>query len=266
MDDLERLVQAVLRSPKYRTVCADVVQNIGERELGKRRSWKDALKATKAKLHQVGAAYLEANMEYERWLEQLRDAANCGNRDGFRSVCLEAMSHHASTRERLDILDSFYAQVLSWLPRIDSVLDVACGLNPLAIPWMPLSEGGQYWAYDIFTDMIAFLNGLFPLLGVQGRAEAYDVTHSPPQQKADLALILKSLPCIEQLDRSAGERLLEALNVDHLVISFPIHSLSGRDKGMVQNYERRLRELMGSQPWAVRRLEFETELAFVVSK
>jgi 16S rRNA (guanine(1405)-N(7))-methyltransferase len=265
MDDLDRLVQAVLRSSKYRNLCVDVVRNVGERELAKRRSWKHALKATKAKLHQVGAAYLDANLEYERWLEELRDAAS-EDKDRLRSVCVEAMDRHASTRERLGILSPFYAQVLSQLPRIGSVLDVACGLNPLAIPWMPLSEGVQYWAYDIFTDMMAFLNSFFAVAGVQGNAEACDVTHSPPRQRADLALILKSLPCIEQQDRSAGERLLEELNVDHLLISFPIHSLGGREKGMLHGYERHFWELMGSRPWGVRRLEFETELAFVVSK
>jgi 16S rRNA (guanine(1405)-N(7))-methyltransferase len=179
---------------------------------------------------------------------------------------MEAMACHASTRERLGILGPFYAQVLSELPRIGSVLDIACGLNPLTIPWMPLSEGVQYWAYDIFTDMVAFLNGFFAVAGVRGKAEACDVTHSAPQQRADLALILKSLPCIEQLDSSASERLLETLNVNHLVISFPIYSLSGRGKGMLRTYERRLWELVGGKSWGVRRFEFETELAFVVSK
>jgi 16S rRNA (guanine(1405)-N(7))-methyltransferase len=266
MDDLDKLVQAVLRSRKYGRVCADVVRNIGERELAKRRSWRGALKATKAKLHQVGAAYLGASMEYESWLERLQHAVDWGDGGAFRSVCVEAMSRHASTRERLGMLDRFYAQVWSELPQIASVLDVACGLNPLAISWMPLGEGVQYWAYDIFTDMVAFINGFFALAGVQGKAEARDVTHAPPQQRADLALILKSLPCIEQLDRSASPRLLETLNVGYLLVSFPTHSLGGRDKAMVRNYERRMWELVDGKPWDVRRFEFETELAFVVEK
>jgi len=51
--------------------------------------------------------------------------------------------------------------------------------------------------------------------------------HSPPTQHADLALILKTLPCLEQLDKTAGQWLLEAVNVDYLLLSFPVYSLGG---------------------------------------
>jgi 16S rRNA (guanine(1405)-N(7))-methyltransferase len=60
--------------------------------------------------------------------------------------------------------------------------------------------------------------------------------HSPPTQHADLALILKTLPCLEQLDKTAGQWLLEAVNVDYLLLSFPVYSLGGRDKHMLENY------------------------------
>jgi 16S rRNA (guanine(1405)-N(7))-methyltransferase len=131
---------------------------------------------------------------------------------------------------------------------------------------MPFGPDVQYYAYDIYSDMVGFLNDFMSVANVQGKAESRDVTQSPPTRRADLALILKSLPCIEQLDKSAGARLLEATNADHLLISFPVRSLSGKDKGMPQTYEKRFWELMAGKGWSVQRFEFSTELAFLVSK
>nr|MBC7245096.1 16S rRNA methyltransferase [Chloroflexota bacterium] len=263
---LDSVVQAVLLSPKYRNVCPDVIRNIASRELVMRRNWKEALKATKNKLHQVGGAYFDAGTRYVRWLDELKEAAERADGAALRRVCTNIMGHHSSTRERLSILDEFYARTLSGLPPIRVVLDIACGLNPLAIPWMDFSEDIQYYAYDMYTDLAAFLNEFLVIIGVRGQAYACDIAHSPPVEQADLALILKSLPCLEQLDKSASVRLLDAVQSNYLLISFPVRSLGGREKGMVQNYEERFWELIAGRPWSVQRFAFATELAFLVHK
>lgn len=264
MAELDDLVAAVRASRNYRRVTEQLVREIGARELQKGRSVRDAVKATKNKLHQVGGAYLPAAMRYDEWLAGLRAAA--GDADRLREQCRAVMSHHASTRERLPILDQFYATMLAPLAPVTSVLDLACGLNPLAIPWMPLAPGARYHAYDIYEDMMAFLAAFFPLAGVQGVARACDVIHAPPQQRAQVALLLKALPCLDQAEPSAGLRLLDAVAAEHVVVSFPVASLGGRDKNMVRNYERSFREAVQARPWAVERFEFATELAFLIHK
>ncbi|HUT15349.1 MAG TPA: 16S rRNA methyltransferase [Anaerolineae bacterium] len=266
MDDLDKLVRAVLTSQKYRNVCRDAIASIGSRELSKRRNLREAIKATKKKLHQIGGAYLARGVRYAEWLDELRFAAASGDRDRFRGICIEIMEHHSSTRERLDILDQFYTQTLAELPHIGSVLDLACGLNPLAIAWMPLADDARYYAYDIYTDMVDFIKEFLTIAHVAGEARACDITRAPPGHRADLALILKSLPCIEQLDPSASLRLLDSIDADHLLISFPVRSLGGRDKQMGRSYETRFRALVHNKPWEVQRFEFATELAFLVRK
>lgn len=266
MDELERLVREVRETPKYKFVCEEVVRTVGSRELVGRRSWKEAVKATKGKLHQIGAAYFEGTLDYRRWLEDMEVVLASGDRAAFQLICQAAMARHASTRERLGILPRFFAETLGSLPALGSVIDIACGLNPLAIPWMPLGEDVRYAAYDIYTDMVDFLNGFMRMVGIHGHARAMDVTSSPPEHRADLALILKSLPCIEQLDKTAPARLLETLKVDHLLVSFPVRSLAGRQKGMPQTYERRFLALVSGKPWSVQRFEYETELAYLIGK
>ncbi len=262
-DDLDRLVAAVLNSPRHGRICEEFIRRVGAEELPKRRSLKDAIKATKNKLHQVGGAYLEGSLPYARWLDRLSEAQSP---DDMRDVCREAMRRHASTDERLSVLDEFYSTLLAGLPPVRSVLDVACGLNPLAIPWMNLPFGAAYYAYDIYHDMTDFIGGFMALIGVAGHAQARDVMQFVPPEKVDLALILKTIPCLEQVDKAAGRRLLEAVNADTVIVSFPVRSLGGYDKGMSATYEAHVRDLLAGKDWPVERYEFETELAFLIHK
>src|SRR5690242_17780335 len=121
---IDTLVEMVLASPKYRDISPPLVRNIGIQELSKRRTFKEALKATKNKLHQIGGAYLEG-ADYTRWLHELRACTDDKNK--LKRVCRNIMNHHASTRERLSILDQFYTTLFTDLTPISSIIDVACG-------------------------------------------------------------------------------------------------------------------------------------------
>jgi 16S rRNA (guanine(1405)-N(7))-methyltransferase len=261
---LDDLVRSIVESPKYRTVSQELVRRIGRRELAARRSLKEAVKATRNKLHQVAGAYLDGRPGYAAWVEQLA-AAQASDRE-LRQACLRIMQHHASTRERAGILDRFYTTALAGLPPIHSVLDVACGLNPLAMPWMPLAPDATYYACDIYVDMMVFLDDFFRLAGVRGQAQVCDLLGDPPGQPVDLALVLKALPPLEQLDKRAGLNLLRALNATYLLVSFPARSLGGRDKGMVEHYASRFLALAAAEGWPVERFEFATELVFRMRK
>src|SRR5437660_3606967 len=263
---LDRLVSDVSASPKYRDISPDLIRRIGTQELAQRRNFKESLKSTRNKLHQIGGAYFDGQQDYPRWLDELREAAYTGDRAIMQRTCRTIMSHHASTRERLPVLDRFYATILADLPPIRSVIDLACGLNPLAIPWMSLEVGAQYYACDIYQGMLDFLNDALALMPVNGSVQQCDIIQACPTHQADLALVLKTLPCLEQVDRQAGYHLLHTLNVRYLVVSFPVHSLGGHSKGMIAHYETHFRELIRHDAWDVRRIAFPTELVFVVKK
>ncbi len=266
---LDELVTAVLAAAKYRHVSPAFVRAIGARELAIRPTLKAAIKATKNVLHQAGGAFQDAPINYQRALAQLTEAAAVHPSpaaEPLRAACRTIMNGHTSTRERLPILDEFFATTLAATPPIGRVLDVACGLNPLARPWMPLPPTAEYIAYDIYGDQIDFLNSFFALLGYSGRAEVCDVIGRPPNEPADLALVLKTLPCLEAVDRHAPARLLDALNAPLLLVSFPAQTLGGRRKGMTAHYEARFMVMMDERGWPVKRFEFQTELAFLVEK
>ncbi|MFQ5436838.1 MAG: 16S rRNA methyltransferase [Anaerolineae bacterium] len=263
--DVDQPVERILKSAKYRNISEDLIRHLVRRELSSGRTSKQAIKAIKNKLHQIAGAYFAGKVRYERWLAALT-AAHAQSEEAFRATCLKIMGRHASTRERLDILETFYATTLADLRPIHSILDVACGFNPLAIPWMSLADDATYYAGDIYQDMMAFLNAFFDLAGLRGQAKVGDVITDIPRQQVEVALVLKLLPLLEQVDRSAGINLLRALKADHILVSFPAQSLGGRNKGMAENYEARFRKLIQGEAWTVKRYEFSTELAFLVRK
>lgn len=264
--DLDRLLADVRANPKYAVIDESLVRRVGAQELAKGRSFKEAVKATRSKLHQVGGAYQEGGIRYDAWTAEL-DALPTDLRDpAVLDFCRRMMAQHASSKERLPVLDEFFAQSLAPLAPVTSVLDLACGLNPLAIPWMPLAAEAEYRACDIYEDLTAFLDRFFRHFNIRGEAAVCDLTAAVPQQPAQVAYLLKTLPCLEQLDKSISPRLLEGIPALNLLVSFPAHSLGGRNKGMPEFYEAHFREIVAERGWRTEKLQFRTELAFLVEK
>lgn len=262
--DIDALVAAVRNTSKYRHVTPQLVQRLGLEELQKRRNLKLAVKATKSRLHQVAGAYLREAPAYHQWLTRLKDVAD--EPGAVRRECRIMMKAHVSSRERLPILEEFYQTIFSHLPPISSVLDLACGLNPLAIPWMPLPAHASYHAFDIYEDLVLFLDETIALMGLKGSATALDIACDLPAISADVAFVIKALPCLRHLNREIGELILTKLTCPHLVVSFPMQSISGSAKGMEQNYAAMFDQLIKDTPWRAKRLLFGTEQVFVLQR
>jgi 16S rRNA (guanine(1405)-N(7))-methyltransferase len=127
-----------------------------------------------------------------------------------------------------------------------------------------LDAGARYVALDIDRERVRFLNRTFALAGMLPLARCQDVLVRPPDDPADVALLLKMSPTLESQEPGATGRLLEALLAPFAVVSFAVKSLGGREKGMAATYQRRFLELAAARHWTVSRLGFETELLFVV--
>src|SRR5215210_756419 len=111
-DTIAELIQAVQSSQKYAAISEDMIRSIGLRELAARRNLKEAIKATKNKLHQVAGAYLDARLPYDEWLALLSETRRQGDKatrrpadvaidvsqfsilnSQFRQSCREIMRH-----------------------------------------------------------------------------------------------------------------------------------------------------------------------------
>jgi 16S rRNA (guanine(1405)-N(7))-methyltransferase len=265
MSDLDELVSAVSSSKKYGAVCKDTIRRIAERELTSHGSLKSATKAAKRRLHQVYGAF-EGALDYEAAYRQLEEAYRTGGEKEIQSACGQLLERHSSTGERLPLLDRFYRSIFAITGQPGSILDLGCGLNPLALPWMDLPHSTRYIALDIDADRIHFLNRYLALAGFEPLARCQDVLAQPPTDVVDAALLLKMSPSLERQEPGVTLDLLEWLRAPFVVVSYAIRSLGGREKGMLDHYQRQFSALIEGRQWAVERLVFETELVFVVQR
>jgi 16S rRNA (guanine(1405)-N(7))-methyltransferase len=263
MSELEQIVATVTSSKKYRTVCADTVRRIAEREMANHSNQKGAIKATKRRLHQVYGAFEQA-VDYDALYRRMEVAYGTGSEHRIKAACRQLLDVHSSTRERLPILDRFYPAIFETTGRPGSILDLGCGLNPVSLPWMGLSAGSRYIALDIDRERIRFLNRFLCLAELDPLARCQDILVQPPDDAADVALLLKMSPSLERLEPGATLDLIEQLRAPYVVVSFAVKSLGGREKGMVEHYQEQFLGWLHRRHWSAEKLVFESELVFVV--
>jgi 16S rRNA (guanine(1405)-N(7))-methyltransferase len=160
----------------------------------------------------------------------------------------------------LPVLEELYGRIFAVTGTPNRVLDLACGLHPFGLPWMGLPENSSYHAMDINCELMALLGGFFSKELV---AECRDVLVRPPKEPADVAFLLKAVPCLEQQERGASLRLLRALRSRHAVVSFPVHSLGGRSKGMEEHYAAMAGELIEALGADAEVLRYPSEIFYV---
>jgi 16S rRNA (guanine(1405)-N(7))-methyltransferase len=262
---VDEVVSAVASSKKYGAVCPDTIRRIAARELAAnpQGSVKTLIKATKRGLHQICGAF-EQGPDYASAYRQLEAAYRGGLEPEIRTACRQAMALHSSTRERLPVLDQFYTRIFRVTGWPTSILDLGCGLNPLALPWMGLAPGARYIGLDIDAAGIRFVNDTLQLAGFPPLARCQDLLANPPGEPADVALLFKTSPSLEHQEKGATGRLIETLKTPFVVISFAVKSLGGREKGMAAHYRQQFRALAEARRWPVEELAFDTELVFIV--
>jgi len=263
---LEELVQVVLEKPKYKHIHKGLIENVTKTELAKGRKQKETQKAVLGKLHQVGAAYFSRKPDYKKWKHELSDLPEDIHSDQTIAFCEEVMGYHHSTDERLPILNDFYKDILKSIKPIPSILDLACGLNPLALSWMPVDKDIQYYGCDIFSDMIDFLNAFATHFKIAAIFEPCNLLDAEFNTSVKIAFLLKITPCLEQLRKGFIPQLLDTIPAEYLLFSYPISSLSGKSKGMRDNYFNQFTAIISRKRWDYELFEFSSELAFLVKK
>jgi 16S rRNA (guanine(1405)-N(7))-methyltransferase len=257
------VVERVRRSARYRDVDTAMVERLAAEELPRSRSVDEAAKRVKRRLHQAVGAFRGATRSgglAAAWRGDLGDP-------GFREACIDLMRTHASTRERLPYLDRFYAGIWRRTGVPGRLLDLGCGLGPLALPWMGIGQA-TYLAVDADTRPLATVDAGLDLVGQPHRVEAVDLVRDlPSETNADVALLLKLVTTLDRQDPGAAARLIGSLDVRHAAVSFTTRTLGGRERGMEPTYRRRMDRLVADvgRVTDVTEASVPSELLFVVT-
>ena len=272
-DELSALMDEIRGARKYRRLDLpeSTLRDLLDQELSRGRSRKETLKIVRRKLHNIVAPYL-GDPDYAAAHHALSAAFAEGAPETVKAACSDILSSHASTRERLPLLDVFYERLFTLTGKPDAVIDLACGLNPLSFPWMGLPLTTRYYAYDIHRPRVELINHYFNLQGLQPSSAVRDVLVEPPPERAPVALLLKEAHRFEQRRRGCNLPLWRALQVRYLLVSLPARSLSGRND--LGDKQRRLfNNILDSTPpgdparsWGVSEIQIGDEIIFCIDK
>ena len=134
----------------------------------------------------------------------------------------ELLSTHFSTAERLD----FYPKLKQLMKslKIKSILDLACGLNPIAIA----NQEIEFYASDIDKENLILVEIFFKKNKIQGKTFVCDIRKIKDNlPEIDLTLLLKILDILEK-PYEVTEILIEKIKSKYFLISFATKTLSGK--------------------------------------
>ncbi|RJQ40407.1 MAG: hypothetical protein C4545_08735 [Anaerolineaceae bacterium] len=264
MTSSKEFANKIMQSRKYRDLHLplETIQDLIQQESLRHPDQKSMQESVRQKLHQLIALYL-GDPDYAQALEELQALTE---EEALNAFASRMLSTHTSTRERLPYIQAFYQTLFRAVGCPHSILDVACGLNPFALPEMGLDKSVVYSAYDIHLPRINLLNAFFQKLDLpHAHAEQRDILVSPPTQKADMAFFFKEAHRMEQRRKGSNRLLWEALQVNTLLVSLPC-----RDIGKTHDLRERMRSLVMENlqglAWPVDEIVFEDEIVFCIHK
>ena len=229
---VDEVIRRVQDNKKYQGICRSLVEQITLAELKKCRKQTEAVKHTRSKLHQIAGAYIRKPPKYDEWLNDIREALLNSDKTAVIGICRRIMTYHASTYERLPFVENFYEELFKLLPEIKSIVDLACGFNPLALPWMKVGSGIQYTGIDIYHDLAEFISEFLKLMKINGVGQVSNLLEPRGlfDHEYDLAFLFKVLPCLDQVSKGYSHILLETVPARFVAVSYPVKSLGGRNR------------------------------------
>jgi 16S rRNA (guanine(1405)-N(7))-methyltransferase len=239
-DETEKLVKAVQSSRKYRELDLpeEMLRDLIAVNLPNSRSMAELKTNFRTALHNVIAPYLET-IDYDKEIQALQ-AENLSLPETLEAYCLKIMAKHASTRERIPHLEQFFDTIQEVIGSPHSILDLACALDPLCLPWIKLSPSASFKAYDINGPRVRYLQAFLSLAYPNYQAIQQDILLHPPKEKADCAFFFKEAHRLEKRQPGSTRILLDGINVSTVVLSLPAVDLKGHHS--LEVFHRRLVE------------------------
>ena len=259
------IARRISASPKYRPLLSRSVMRV-VLDCTAKYGRKQAEKSARNILHQAWGAYYPYRPKFEKQLETLKAGLSEGRNS--RDCLLPLMDAHSSTAERAPSISAFYERIFAVTGIPSTILDLACGLNTLTLPWMDLPEKTRYEGRDIDEEQNSFLNSALALCGFppeRALVRGGDILCDEPEN-AEMVFMLKLLPLLEHQKKGSALELLRRQPARHIVTSYPSGSLSGGKRKMGEFHAENFLKMVGQERWTISALTFDREVVFIVGK
>lgn len=272
MDEkLEKIIATISSTQKYKRIDRETIHNaVVEASIRFKKEHEIDRKARNT-LHQLWGAYYHTAPNFIKATDQFKKSITQGQ--DLQIALTPLLQLHSSTRERIPILSQFYNDIFTITGLPQSIVDHACGLNPLTIPWMNLPITTQYYAYDIDEKGIDFIKHTLDLVRTnkldvipkQITLEHKNITQSS-KTPAEVAFFFKCFTCLDHLQKGIGIQALEQQQCKYAVVSFAIKSIKGYEKGMKEFYSINFEKYIATKNWEYKKLTYDTEMVYIISK
>lgn len=261
--DVNELIEEIANSRKYASVSREVIERACT-EASKKYKKKEVLSEAKKQLHIIYESFLTKNCQSiaRKKIEEYsgEDIAN------DKTFSKELLSLHVSTKERLEYIDETYSFIAQYIDKDCVISDVGCGFSPLALPFLS-NKPAHYWAYEISQETVDLINLYFAKMHMENyRAEMLDAVNFSSPGHSDLLLAFKLLPLLQQQKKGRAVEFLMESYFEHAIVSFPIKSLSGKNKGMESFYSSFIESNLPPRISIIERKTINNELFYVLRK
>ena len=159
---LDSLIQAVQCSRKYRDlqIPRATLEDILAYEIQHSATRKELEANFRKSLHNVIAPYLESIDYPDEAAAVLELRAQKPSTETLKAWCVSRMRLHASSRERLLFLESFYQTIFAKTGTPKTILDLACALDPLTAAILTLDQIRSMFEelWDVEKDLLAYFD------------------------------------------------------------------------------------------------------------
>ncbi len=254
-----RIVDSILRSGKYSNVYRGTITRIAGMMADRYGKEKEIEKNVKRKLHQMYGAYFGDGVK------------GLGEKGWSNERIQFILRSHISTSERMEFYQEFYDKIFAELGPADKkfkIYDAACGYNPFSAGIFK-ERIDLYRCSDIDVVLNDALNNFFTASGLDNfKSENRDLLSEPLNaSEYDAVFLFKTLSCIERQERGSARKILDqALSAANVVVSFPLKSIGGREKGMEENYTAFLDDITSGEVNGKITLRFPNEIVFILQK
>lgn len=198
-----------------------------EKDLLKKSFTKNIIKEVRGHLRDVYGVFIS-----ERYYIKEKLKVNSSD-DDFLKL-------HKSTIERLDSYEEVYEKIFTHLfekglSKNYTILDLACGMNPLSIKLMPITPK-IYYGCDLSMHDMDFISSCFKEWNYNGKLFSVDLTHENAFNileenvsfPVDVCFLFKALDSLEAVQRHISKKLISFIDSKYFVVSFATKTIGGK--------------------------------------
>jgi len=212
--DVKNLIRKIKQKKELSDLADSVVKSSLENYLNKYKISINESNPARLKiiLKEVRAELRKLSGQYQKTIK-----------DKSKFSTQELLKSHSSTAERFD----FYPELknIFFDLKVKSVLDLGCGLNPIALANQSLT----YYASDIKENELKIIKKFFKKNKINGTTFVYDLrSQIGSLPEVDICLIFKVLDIIDDKGHKTTEEILKKISCKYFLISFSTKKLSGK--------------------------------------